>query len=258
MPNSKNLQQILDSDWPLWGLTKAPIALEHIRPLPQGLTNQGYLLTLAGKSYVLRIAAANSVELGINREAEYQIQLLLERHQLVPKVIYRAFDNSYWLREYVEGTALTPADLTLRTLQEMATYLAKIHQLAVPTAIPVVDLPGKIHAYQKILGGVHPQSDSTFNIHYSQLHLCHMDPTPANWIRLFNGQLMLLDWEYAGLGNPLWDLATLVQQAHLTQQQEADFLLALGQENSPSWQQAKQDIQRLSELWYQVQTIVPV
>lgn len=252
MPNSAKLQQCLN-DWPLWGLTTTPIVPEQIRPLPQGLTNQGYLITVAEQSYVLRIAAINSAELGINREAEYQIQQLLEQHLLVPKVIYRAPDNSYWLREYVEGAALTPADLTLNTLLEMANYLTTIHQLAASPTIPIIDLHEKIPAYQMILGGVHPQSHSTFNIHHSQLHLCHMDPTPANWIRLPNGQLMLLDWEYAGLGNPLWDMATLLQQAQLTPQQEADFLCSIGQENNADWQQAKQDIQRLGELWYQIQ-----
>lgn len=251
MPNTAKLQQILDNDWPLWGLTTTPIVPEQIRPLPQGLTNQGYLITLAEQSYVLRIAATNSAELGINREAEYQIQQLLEQHQLVPKVLYRAADNSYWLREYIEGTALTAEDLTLRTLLEMANYLTKIHRLAAPATIPIIDLSAKLQAYQQLLG-VSRQSLG-FKTQNSPLGLCHMDPTPANWIRLSSGQLMLLDWEYAGLGNPLWDMATLIQQASLTPTEEAKFLSAIGQPNNTAWQQAKQDVQQLSELWYQVQ-----
>lgn len=251
MHRNAQLQQILN-DWPLWGLSSAPVLPEQVRHLPQGLTNQGYLLELAGNCYVLRIAASNSLELGINREAEYQIQQLLEEQQLTPKVLYRAPDNSYWLREYIAGHALSVDDLNLNTLQEMAAYLAKIHQLAAPATIPVIDLKKKIQAYQQQLG-IAPSHSSSALPRYSKFHLCHMDPTAANWIRTADNQLVLLDWEYAGLGNPLWDLVTLVQQAQLTAVQEQEFRAFIQQQDDCAWQQAKEEIRELAQLWYQLQ-----
>lgn len=257
MLNNAQLQQVL-SDWRQWGLTTAPIQAQQVKQLPQGLTNQGYLLNLAGQQYVLRIAATNSQELGINREAEFQIQQLLEQHQLAPKVVYRAPDNSYWLREYVAGQVLTPADLSLDILQEMAAYLQKIHQLAAPATIPVINLQEKIQSYQQQLDITPPHSpftilNSPLTNHHSKLRLCHMDPTAANWIRTENGQLVLLDWEYAGLGNPLWDMATMVLQAQLTEPQEQEFRKFIQQQDDETWQQAKEEISELARLWYVLQ-----
>lgn len=36
---------------------------------------------------------------------------------------------------------------------------------------------------------------------------CHNDPLIANWILADSGQLFLLDWEYAGMNDYMWDLS---------------------------------------------------
>lgn len=257
---SELLKYIL-KDWSQWGISRVPIEASQIIALPQGLTNQGYLLSLPHGQYVLRIAATNSQALDINRDAEYCIHALLESYQLAPKIYYRANDNSYWLREYVEGTVLTPQDLNLDTLRQMAAYLCRIHRLATPTDLPEINIQAKLLHYQQQLN---PQANRLANSAGSlsaqrgKLALCHMDPTPANWILMNNGKLMLLDWEYAGLGNPLWDIAALLQQANLTGTQEQEFLQAIGLKQDRHWQQAKQDMHDLEQQWYQVQGKTPI
>lgn len=244
MPNSALLDQILAKWKP-----------RSISALPQGLTNQGFKLELDSGCYVLRIAATNSQELDINRQAEYRIHQLLEQQQLVPKIIYNDPSYRYWIREYVEGVPLTAQDLNLSTLKKLAVYLQKIHQLVVPDDLPVVDVQKKIQHYQQLLEI--PQQHSAFALPSSTFSLCHMDPTPANWLRMPNGKLVLLDWEYAGLGNPLWDMAGLIQQAKLTNEEEMQFLDIIQQENNTAWQQAKAQLNELESLWYQVQERFP-
>jgi thiamine kinase-like enzyme len=47
-----------------------------------------------------------------------------------------------------------------------------------------------------------------------EARLCHGDPVPENFVR--DGvALRLIDWEYAGMGDPAWDLAYLATEAGL-------------------------------------------
>tara|TARA_B100001245_G_C22581172_1_gene288885 strand:- start:259 stop:570 length:312 start_codon:yes stop_codon:yes gene_type:complete len=83
-----------------------------------------------------------------------------------------------------------------------------------------------------------------------------MDPLPANWIENDAGELILLDWEYAAIGHPLWDIAALFQAAGLSQEQEHSLLLdGLNQKYNASWRQAKRQMQYLSVLWYGAQRL---
>ena len=50
--------------------------------------------------------------------------------------------------------------------------------------------------------------------------LCHNDLLPANMI-MSAGRLWLVDWEYAGMGHPLFDLASVSANAGLSDDEEA-------------------------------------
>lgn len=52
---------------------------------------------------------------------------------------------------------------------------------------------------------------------------CHGDPWPANLVT-DGSNLLLIDWEYSGRGDPTWDLATFVAEAGLTASAASDLL----------------------------------
>lgn len=54
--------------------------------------------------------------------------------------------------------------------------------------------------------------------------LCHRDPTAPNLLETPTGELKLLDWEYAGPGDPLYDLAVIIEH-HALDDAAADTLL---------------------------------
>jgi thiamine kinase-like enzyme len=41
----------------------------------------------------------------------------------------------------------------------------------------------------------------------------HIDPNPANFLRRRDGSLCLIDWEFAAMEEPLWDLAAVTLEA---------------------------------------------
>jgi thiamine kinase-like enzyme len=44
------------------------------------------------------------------------------------------------------------------------------------------------------------------NMHIPEV-LCHIDSNPDNFIRLEDGSIRLVDWEYAGMGDPIMDIS---------------------------------------------------
>src|SRR5699024_10873210 len=53
---------------------------------------------------------------------------------------------------------------------------------------------------------------------------CHMDAVYINILKNKHEQLFLIDWEYSGMFDPLWDLATLFLSLEMTEEEEGFFL----------------------------------
>lgn len=54
---------------------------------------------------------------------------------------------------------------------------------------------------------------------------CHNDPLCENWVMNSTGKLFLIDWEYAGMNDPLWDLADVSIEADLSNEKDELFLV---------------------------------
>ena len=62
---------------------------------------------------------------------------------------------------------------------------------------------------------------------------CHNDVLMGNWLLSRDERLYLIDWEYAGMNNPMWDIACLSIEADFDDIQDNKFLFAyLGDEAS--------------------------
>ena len=61
---------------------------------------------------------------------------------------------------------------------------------------------------------------------------CHNDPLCENWV-LSENQMYLIDWEYAGMNDAMWDLADVSIEAEYCSEQDSKLLTAyLGHEPS--------------------------
>lgn len=253
---SDKLSQALH-DWQTWPCANWPLEQAKITPLHGGLSNECYRIQIANYDLVLRLIGEQQ---DIDRRSELAIYQLLEKQNSLPKLRFRSATHHYWLRDFVVGEALKKQDLNYPILQQMVLHLKKIHQLPVPEQTACIDLLAKADFYwQRILSSASDQALPALKIHlqktitqsaHSTLHLCHMDPTPANWVLKPDKGLVLLDWEYAGLGNPLWDLAALLNEATLNAAEESTLLSYYGVESEQQWQLAKIQMHYLSALWY--------
>lgn len=53
----------------------------------------------------------------------------------------------------------------------------------------------------------------------------HNDPLCENWVR-GDSRMYLVDWEYAGMNDPMWDLADISIEADYDNSMDKDFLMA--------------------------------
>jgi thiamine kinase-like enzyme len=275
-----SLSDVLD-DWPLWGLTTKPITENQVTPLIGGLTNECYQLSLDSGEYIIRISAENTQALGINRTIEKSIHQLVSTLQFTSELRYCDDEDRYWIRDYIMGESLDAnGNISDNTLSYMVEQLKALHHTSIDLSLPRVNISEKAEAYWCILEAREADKEmlkmkALMQVAMSEppegtFCLCHFDPVPANWLYTPEG-LKLLDWEYAGLGHPFWDLSALLQgivqgmnsqncsasvdelsaqEDHLEQR----IIELYGIEDLTSWRRAKVQMEYLSSLWYKAQS----
>ena len=55
---------------------------------------------------------------------------------------------------------------------------------------------------------------------------CHNDPWPGNFVMASGGSLHLIDWEFSGMNDPLWDLGDLSVEAGFGAEQDRTMVEA--------------------------------
>jgi len=177
---------------------------------------------------VLRVDEPGARCLGLNRRDEPLVLRAVTAAGLGPACLGADPDRGQLLTEWLPGRAWTAADLRQPgNLRQAAALLRRVHGL--PIRGPVVDLKAAIARYGEHAG---PAGSALEAVAREQLAraraldtdgplpvqlpcLCHNDPTPGNFIAGPDGVLRLIDWEYAGLCSPGFDLAGLALGAAL-------------------------------------------
>lgn len=254
---------IIPADWGRWSASRPSV----VRPLEGGLTNKSFLIAAGDDLLVLRKNSAISDALDLNRAAEAEALGLADNAGLCAPVIHCDPDHRYLVTRYIDGALWDSKDTD--ALQQLAALLRSIH--ALPSIDARLDLEQKIANYWRSI-----DSNAEFYTalralaakvkrHITQISasggalcLCHNDLLKTNLIVSDNGRLHAIDWEYAAMGDPFYELAVIVEEYKLdtTQQQ---FLLSeylLRAVTRHDWQRLDhwQIIYGyLSVLWYAVQ-----
>jgi len=192
-----------------------------IRELGGGLTNRSYLVAAGDRHWVLRLNSEHDERYGIDRERERHILEKVVDAGLAPEVAYCAPDYSLLLSEWVDGRHLPdPPDARGPMLARLRALVRKIH--AVEVDLPVEDyyrhaerywqiltrsgirLPDELHAARRTIA---EERELAFGSDRTAC-LCHRDLNPGNIIEC-EGELVVLDWEYAAKGWPPIDYATI-------------------------------------------------
>jgi thiamine kinase-like enzyme len=211
-----------------------PIDIRHI---PGGITNHNFVVRAGDRAYVARLCEDRPV-LGIDRRNEVVCQQAASARGIAPEVIHH--EPGLLVSRFVKGRTLTADDVRqLAPIARLAAMLRHLHQswdamtgevlyfcpfqtvrtYARTAARLGADLPAEIDAL------LEDTRRLSHRIAPFRPVPCHNDLLPANLID--DGRcLWLVDWEYAGIGHPLFDLANLAANAALDDDQELNLLTA--------------------------------
>ncbi|MEJ8567730.1 choline/ethanolamine kinase family protein [Elongatibacter sediminis] len=192
----------------------------HARVLGQladGPASASWLVENAEGRFVLRVDTPQTKDLGLDRAAETEVQAAVAQAGLTPPVVFSAPDRGVSLRPHLEGRAWTAADLDSDTnLKRVAALLGKLH--ALPPVGPRFEPGRAIRRYADSMGtpDARKRADEA-NVLLAELRdppprecLCHNDPVAGNLID--DGEhLWPIDWEFAGIGDPMFDLAVVME-----------------------------------------------
>lgn len=247
---SLTVEQVL-SEWHLWplSLTARP---SGITPLSGGLTNTSYLLQEKTQQWVLKLYNSDSQSLGINRNNELKIHHAAEAAGLSPPLRYTDPLSRYSISDYI-ASEQPDYNHSTHAIEAVALLLHKTHSL--PCEGERLDIIQYTLNYwqvidrQKKQGLLAPHKE--YLIRYFAIHnqrplqgksnhpsidqrLCHNDPVGEN-ILFHNHQFYLIDWEYAAIGDPFFDLAVFACSQKLNKEKTSCLLKAY-QDNGSSRQ----------------------
>lgn len=192
-----------------------------------GLTNFSFKVDFEnGESYVFRLPGEGTEEL-INRHDEKVSTTLACDLGIDSELIMFDDDNGIKIMKFVSNGE-TMNDEKLRkdkSIEEIADIFKKLHGSGVDTKIPfeVFDMA---NGYEKfiIANGVELYDDWD-EIRSAVMALkkrvdkvgttkapCHNDSLCENWLHDAD-RMYLIDWEYAGMNDPYWDLADISIEA---------------------------------------------
>jgi len=209
-------------------------------PLDGGITNRNYRMRFGDADYVIRVPGKDTSLLEIDREAERIANERAARVGIAPPVAAMLGEPQAIVTVFVEGEGLTAADLRRPpTLTEVARSLRAIHELGEP-------LPATFDSFRIVetYAATARGRGATLPDAYAEAHEragrieralqgpehepvpCHNDLLAANFIRGAGptGQLWIVDWEYAGMGDRYFDLANFAVNNELGEAAEEALL----------------------------------
>jgi thiamine kinase-like enzyme len=208
-----------------------PGGVESVEPLGGGITNRNFKVRARGEDFVLRVGGKDTGLLGIDRDVEHEASLAAWRLGIGPEVVAFLEPEGYLVTRFVEGEAgrvTTPAAAALLrrlhasppirgrfdAFRVVETYAdtARTHGIALPPAF--ASAKGTADRIEARRGPF-------------AIGPCHNDLLAANFIG-DGDRLWIVDWEYAGMGDPAFDLANFAVSNGLDAAGDQELLEAYG------------------------------
>ena len=187
-----------------------------VTELGGGITNRNYRVDVDGEVFVLRIGGAKTSLLGIDRAVENEAGRRAFEVGVGPEVVSFDSERGWLVCRFVHGRAISLEEMREPAVLARAAAALRAFHSASP-------IPGRFDAWavaqdyrqKAVAAGVNvpPEFDGAWAIAEriraargeQRLVPCHNDLLNANF--LDDGQVKIVDWEYAGMGDRFFDLA---------------------------------------------------
>lgn len=192
-----------------------------------GLTNHTYKVTLNnGEEYVVRIPGEGTEEMIVRKDEMTSTKLACDLG-VDAEMLYFGDDGSK-VTKYIKNAVTMSADSLANPerIKQMAEIFKTMHTSGADTKVPF-EVFEMAAGYEKI---IYDNNVSMYD-DYAEIKAevmkikaeidsaipakkvpCHNDPLCENWV-VGDGRMYLIDWEYAGMNDGMWDLADVSIEA---------------------------------------------
>jgi thiamine kinase-like enzyme len=195
-----------------------PGAETVVTPIEAGITNRNYRVEVGGEVFVVRLAGAHTELLGIDREHEVEAGRAAAAAGAGPEVVAFIPELGCVVTRFVDGDAIPDERLAEPdVIRAIVASIRSIHGCApIAATFPVFRIVDEFRETAAERGVAIPPAyddahavadriEAAFSSAPMPLTTCHNDLLNANL--LFDaGHVWIVDYEYAGMGDPFFDL----------------------------------------------------
>lgn len=209
-----------------------------IEPIETGITNRNFRVDAAGGTFVVRLSGENTDLLGIDRGAEHEAASAAAAAGVGPPVEAFLPELGALVTRFVPGAHIPQADMgDAPVLEGLVRAIRAIHDgPLIRSTFPVFRI---VEDYRRVAEehdvpippayeeahALAARIEETFARAPIALVTCHNDLLNANMLR-DGDHVWIVDYEYAGVGDPFFDLANLSVNNGLTPDAQESLLAA--------------------------------
>ncbi len=189
---------------------------EIISPLQGGMMNDSSIITDGEKKYVLYVSTDQANEM-VDRVLEKQNQALVYSLGITSKNVYFDTDKGIKINEFIEGSSLDKIDeYDVKKVAKLLHILHNSPVLCRDDYNPFARLLGyeeELKAFCSTRDEMYLEIRNELFKHREYLEnqkkaLCHNDAQKSNIIKSTSDEYYLIDFEFMGNNDPIYDIAT--------------------------------------------------
>lgn len=206
----------------------------NISTLKEGMTNDSFLFIVNGVKYVFR-APGKGTDFLINRKQEAKVYDVVLPTKVCDDVIYINPDNGYKISKFINNSRTLDVNKQ-DEIDEAMNLLRNFHNMNLEVEHNF-DIFERMEYYLKLC----KESDAIMFQDFEEVYslvmqvqnklmrierpkvLAHVDPVADNFL-IYGNKMLLLDWEYAGMADPIIDLAMFIVYSGIVEEKAIAIL----------------------------------
>lgn len=204
-----------------------------IEKIETGLTNHNFKVIFPEQTYFVRLGSDNPVALGLNSDREYFCTQAAASLGIAPGIILYLPESHAMAFRFIDSK---PFKKTAANYQKVLISLRQFHQskFLLPTTFCPYNVIREYYCHAINLQSGRCKADLSYFLSiveeiektipkFREICPCHLDLYALNF--LDDGtNILIVDWEYSAMADPLFDLATLVESDNLSLTEMQDLL----------------------------------
>ncbi|GAA0182273.1 phosphotransferase [Clostridium sediminicola] len=221
--------------------------IHSIKPLKLGMTNKSFLFEVKNKKYICRIPGEGSEQL-VDRVAEYNSFQAIIPLNITEDIVYINPEDGIKISIYEENIRSVDTDNS-DELKKCMSILKYVHNSELNVE-HTFSFKKNIDFYENLckpLNAILYENYSQVRINMNELMsilnkihvpttLCHIDANSDNFLVLTDGNMKLIDWEYAAMHDPLVDVSMFAIYSYFDENQ-IEKLMNYYLERNPTYEE---------------------